>query len=238
MRLDRFIARKAGLSERDARMKIQAGDVQLSGVEVRQFDLEVDRFEEISDKGRILQAGLSRIYLMLHKPVGVLSATTDPVHRTALDLIDHPNKSTLHLAGRLDRSSSGLLLLTNDGRWSERLTHPAAKVPKVYLVHTRSAIPPEAIARFAEGFRFETENLTTKPACLELLGECTARVTIQEGRYHQIKRMFHRIDGIRLESLHRERIGAIELPSDLGPGEWRSLTAAEVASVSEAQLTA
>ena len=91
---------------------------------------------------------------MLHKPVGIVSATSDAEHRTVIDLIDDPDKSSLHLVGRLDRNTSGLVLLTNDGRWSKALMDPSRKVPKVYLVETRDPIPPEAVAAFAQGFLF------------------------------------------------------------------------------------
>lgn len=189
---------------------------------------EVSRFDEVTAGGKILQQALPRLYLMFHKPAGILSATSDPVHRTVLDLIDHPDKDTLHLAGRLDRSSTGLVLLTNDGTWSESLTLPGRKVEKVYLVETNQNIPEEAVSRFAEGFHFPTEDITTLPAKLEILSPRKARVILCEGRYHQIKRMFHRIDGIRLTSLHRVQIGGISLPGDLLPGNWRFLTVPEV----------
>jgi 16S rRNA pseudouridine516 synthase len=159
----------------------------------------------------------------------VLSATEDKEHRTVLDLIDDPDKHSLHIAGRLDRSTSGLLLLTNDGRWSKRLMAPESKVPKVYTVETHDAISPDAVAAFARGFHFHTEDIMTRPVELVLLGERRARLTLHEGRYHQIKRMFHRV-GNRVVSLHRERIGDILLPPDLAPGMWRPLTHEEIQS--------
>ena len=200
----------------------------MAGKPASNHRLEVSRFDEVSAGGEILQQALPRLHLMVNKPAGILSATSDPLHRTVLDLIDHPYKDTLHLAGRLDRSSTGLVLLTNDGKWSESLTLPGRKVEKVYLVETDRDIPEEAILRFEEGFHFRTEGITTLPAKLEILGPRKAKVTLREGRYHQIKRMFHRIDGIRLASLHRTRIGGISLPDDLEPGEWRFLTTQEV----------
>ncbi len=169
---------------------------------------------------------------MLHKPVGVVSATTDAEHRTVIDLIDDPDRGSLHLVGRLDRSTSGLMLLTNDGRWSKALMDPARKVPKVYHVETRDPIPADAVEKFAAGFHFHTENLTTKPAVLEILGEREARLTLHEGRYHQVKRMFHRI-GNRVVNLHRQRIGSLVLGGDLPPGQWRALTPAEIAGAAD-----
>ena len=223
MKLEDLISKRLGTGTRGARALLLEGRVTVGGTITSDHRLPVSRFEEIVCDGAIVQAATERLRLMLHKPAGILSATTDPVHRTVLDLIDHPDKSTLHLAGRLDRSSTGLVLLTNDGTWSESLSDPAAKVEKVYLVGTDRPIPIEAAIRFAEGFWFATEGLTTKPARLELLDECLARVTLVEGRYHQIKRMFHRLEGIRLTSLHRERIGPYLLPDDLEPGQWRAI---------------
>jgi 16S rRNA pseudouridine516 synthase len=144
------------------------------------------------------------------------------VHPTVIDLIDHPQRGELHLVGRLDRSSTGLMLLTNDGRWSKLLMHPKGHVPKVYEVETTSDIPEDAVQAFADGFEFPTEGIHTQPAQLELLGARTARVTLHEGRYHQIKRMFYRV-GTQVSRLHRISIGPYVLPSDLSPGAWREI---------------
>ncbi len=221
MKLEDLVAKRLGVGVRRARALILSGRLLVDGTPTKDHRRPVSRFETIACGGVLVQAGAERLHLMLHKPAGVLSATSDPVHATVLDLIDHPAKATLHLAGRLDRSSTGLILLTNDGTWSESLTRPGSDTEKVYLVGTDRPIPREAEARFAEGFFFATEGITTRPAGLERLGERLARVTLREGRYHQIKRMFHRLGGIRLVSLHRERIGPYVLPPDLGPGEWR-----------------
>lgn len=221
MKLEDLIAKRLGVGTRGARALLLEGRVMVGGATTTDHRLAVSRFEEVICDGAIVQAATECLRLMLHKPAGILSATTDPVHRTVIDLIDHPDKNTLHLAGRLDRSSTGLVLLTNDGTWSESLSDPVAKVEKVYLVGTDRPIPAVAVTRFAEGFWFATEGLTTRPAQLEILEERLARVTLVEGRYHQIKRMFHRLDGIRLTSLHRERIGPYLLPDDLAPGQWR-----------------
>ncbi len=231
MRLDRFIAKQRSVSERSAREWIVAERVSINGKPTRRHGEEVSRFDKITFDNNVLQPGSERLYFMLNKPKGILSATKDDQHTTVIDLLDHPEKASLHLAGRLDRSSTGLMILTNDGSWSDRLTQPDSKVAKSYLVETDRPVPEEAVALFEAGFEFPTEGITTRPAQLLLLGPCRARVIIHEGRYHQIKRMFHRINEIRLVSLHRESIGEIRLPDDLAPGEFRALTNCERESI-------
>jgi len=229
MKLDRFLAKQSAMGRTAAHRLIAGRKVKIHGTVCTNNQEEVDRFTQIElEDGSVLQQAERALYLMLHKPVGILSATTDPVHPTVIDLIDDPDKHTLHLAGRLDRNTSGLVLLTNDGRWSKRLTDPAAKVPKVYLVETAEDIAPEAVAAFAAGFYFHTEDLTTLPAQLEILNPRQARLTLYEGRYHQVKRMFHRVNN-RVTALHRESIGPLSLPHDFQPGQWRALSVEEMA---------
>ena len=223
MKLSQLIGKRLQIGEKRAREQILAGNALVNGKVFLDPHHPVSRFEEVICDGRQAQAATSRLFLMVNKPAGILSATSDPVHRTVLDLIDHPARATLHLAGRLDRSSTGLVLLSNDGGWTSLLSDPARLVEKVYLVGTDRPVPADAADRFAEGFWFATEGITTRPARLEILEERFARVTLVEGRYHQIKRMFHRLGGIRLTSLHRERIGPHELPADLAPGQWRAI---------------
>jgi 16S rRNA pseudouridine516 synthase len=227
MKLDRLLAKHDSMGRTQARRLIVSGRVTVDGRVCIRIDQEVDRFMSVAIDDSILQRRERLLHLMVNKPAGVVSATSDAEHRTVIDLIDDPDKQSLHLVGRLDRNTTGLVLLTNDGRWSKSLMDPTQKVPKVYLVGTRDPIPPDAVGAFSKGFYFHTEDLTTLPAELEILGEREARLTLLEGRYHQVKRMFHRI-GNRVTSLHRERIGEIELPPDLLPGGWRALTQNEI----------
>jgi len=223
VKLLRFLGKRASLSGRAARLALFEGRVTLDGARVADGSTtEVDRFARVELDGIPLQQGEQPLHLMLHKPPGVLSATSDPVHQTVIDLINHPARHTLHLAGRLDRASSGLVLLTNDGRWSKRVTAAAGRVPKVYVVETRDPIEADAVGKFAGGFYFHTERITTLPAELVILEERLARVTLTEGRYHQVKRMFHRV-GNRVTSLHRESVGPLQLPGTLAVGSWRLL---------------
>ncbi len=229
MKLDRFLAKQSALGRSAAHRLIAARRVRVDGLLCTNNQQEVGRFHQIELDDTVLQKPERALYLMLHKPAGILSATSDPVHPTVIDLIDDPDKLSLHLAGRLDRGTSGLVLLTNDGRWSKKLTEPGERVPKVYLVETADNIIPEAVAAFAAGFYFHTEDLTTLPAELVILEPRRARLTLHEGRYHQVKRMFHRVQN-RVVALHRESIGSIRLPDDLLPGQWRPLSEQELSS--------
>jgi 16S rRNA pseudouridine516 synthase len=226
MKLDRLIAKHQFQGRQVAHRLIAAGQVSVDGQRVKDSVYEVDRFQSVEQDGAVIRAAEPAYYFMLHKPAGYLSATSDPALPTVLDLIQHPDRDCLHIAGRLDRSTTGLLLLSNDGRWSKQITQSTAHVPKVYHVHTAEDIPHEAVSAFAAGFYFHTEGITTQPAELEILEPRQARVTLVEGRYHQVKRMFHRV-GNRVVALHRERIGALQLPTDLQPGKWRPLNPAE-----------
>lgn len=229
MKLDRMIARHSQMGRTTALRAIAARRVRVDGLVVVNGHAEVDRFSTVTLDEEPVQVAERGLYLLMHKPVGWLSATKDALHPTVLDLIDDPDKETLHLAGRLDRNTSGLLILTNDGNWSKRLMAADFKVPKVYRVETDVMVPAEAVEAFERGFYFHTEDITTLPAKLEIIDECLSRVTLHEGRYHQVKRMFHRV-GCRVTALHRESVGTLRLPEDLKPGEWRPMTDDEKAA--------
>lgn len=229
MRLDRLIKTRLTLSTNAVRHLFAARRVKLNGVVAVHGHRLITRFCRVEVDDEVLQAR-QPLYLMMHKPRGCVSATVDDRNPTVLDLIGLPNKSELHLAGRLDFNTTGLLLLTNDGAWSRQLTLPQARIAKRYLVETREAITEAQVRKFAEGFYFRYENLTTLPAQLEPLSKHRAELTIYEGRYHQIKRMFGYFQN-EVTALHRLSMGSIALDGTLAPGEYRPLTAAEVASV-------
>lgn len=226
MRLDRFLTHRTDLPRREILRQLADGQLVVDGAVETSGLRKIDRFTKVELSGKILQEQLA-VYIMLHKPPGYLSATQDLLHPTVLELIQHPQCHELHLAGRLDRASTGLLLLTNDGRWSKRVTEPKEEIPKIYRVTTRDIIAAETSDFFTQGIYFAYEDLTTRPAILEILGEREARLTIHEGRYHQVKRMFHAV-GNQVLSLHREAIGRLKLEPSLKLGEWRHLSAEEV----------
>ncbi|UVJ43119.1 pseudouridine synthase [Pseudomonas sp. LS1212] len=228
MRVDRFLSNLPRFNRKQVRLLLVARRVRVDGIAISDPHHEVREFSRVECDDEVLQEGRPARYFMLHKPMGCVSATVDPQHPTVLDLIDEPDKQDLHIAGRLDFNTSGLMLITNDGQWSRRLTQPQTKLPKIYYVETEQDIGLEYIKKFREGFYFAFENLTTLPAELTLLGPRRARLSIVEGRYHQVKRMFGFFNN-KVLRLHRESMGPLRLDSDLAPGSYRALTLEEVA---------
>ncbi|WP_298442453.1 pseudouridine synthase [uncultured Ferrimonas sp.] len=230
MRVDRLLTNQPQWNRRQALLLLAQGQVRINGSVIRNAEAEADQFAQVCVNHHIIQAGVAPQYWMLNKPAGVVSATRDPQHPTALALLPAELQPQLHIAGRLDKASTGLLLLTNDGLWSRRITEPALKKPKTYLVTLGNPIDPDTAARFAEGIHFEYENITTSPAQLQQLSSHQARLTIFEGRYHQIKRMFGRFRN-PVVALHRETMGPIALDPNLTCGQSRPLTAAEITAI-------
>jgi 16S rRNA pseudouridine516 synthase len=224
-RLDRFISTRTGVNRRDVRLMLARGRIGVDGAVASDIQQQVHEFSHVTLDGDVIQAN-TPTYLMLNKPAGVVSATRDDQHTTVIDLLDHCESDSLHIVGRLDFNTTGLMLLTNDGRWSRALTQPESKVSKCYRVTLANPITEDYIAAFAEGMYFPFEDLTTRPATLRILSDHVAEVVLQEGRYHQIKRMFGRFRNQVVE-LHRMSIGNLMLDSNLAPGEYRELTPAE-----------
>jgi 16S rRNA pseudouridine516 synthase len=227
MRVDRFLSNLPQFNRQQVRLLLIEKRIQVDGQIICDPRHEIRAFSRIEFDGQVLQAGKPARYFMLHKPPGCVSATQDPEHPTVLDLLDEPDKHELHIAGRLDFNTSGLMLITNDGHWSRRLTQPQTKLPKVYYVETEQEITAAYVTKFNEGVYFAYEDLTTQPAELELLGPRSARLSIVEGRYHQVKRMFGFFDN-KVLRLHRESIGALVLDSQLAPGQYRALSPAQI----------
>ena len=227
MRVDRFLSNLPQFNRQQARLLLIEKRVRVDGQIVSDPHHDIREFSRIELDEHVLQAGKPARYFMLHKPPGCVSATQDPEHPTVLDLLNEDDKHDLHIAGRLDFNTSGLMLITNDGHWSRHLTQPQTKLPKVYYVETEQDITDAYITRFEQGVYFAYEDLTTLPATLELLGPRSARLSIVEGRYHQVKRMFGYFDN-KVVRLHRESIGPLMLDSRLAPGEYRALTPEEV----------
>lgn len=232
-RLDRFISNKTGIGRRDVRLLLAQGRITIDGKPASAINQGVDEFSEVVLDQQVLQATSTPLYLMLHKPTGVISATRDARHKTVIELLQHSERSKLHIAGRLDFNSTGLLLLTNDGRWSQRLSDPQMHIHKHYLVTLERPIDPDCVQAFAEGMWFGYEGVTTRPAQLEIIDERKARVSLVEGRYHQIKRMFGRFNN-KVQVLHRYAVGSLQLDPSLQAGDSRELTSAELRGLERA----
>ncbi|MDR9862938.1 MULTISPECIES: pseudouridine synthase [Pseudomonas] len=227
MRVDRFLSNLPRYNRQQVRLLLVEKRVRVDGKVVIDPHSEVLQFSRVEVDEEVLQLGKPTRYFMLHKTPGCVSATRDPQHPTVLDLMDEPDKGDLHIAGRLDFNTTGLMLITNDGTWSRRLTQPQTKLPKVYYVETEQDISAEYALKFAEGIYFAFEDLTTQPAQLELLGSRSARLSIVEGRYHQVKRMFGFFNN-KVLRLHRESMGPLLLDNALKPGEYRALRTEEI----------
>ncbi|UZE98066.1 pseudouridine synthase [Alkalimarinus alittae] len=230
MRIDRFMSLQAGVSRRDVKLMLAQKRITIDGVVAQDSQHVIDAFSHVRFDNQILQDNTPR-YVMMNKPVGVVSATKDEQHQTVIDLLDGDDRSGLHIVGRLDLNSSGLLLLTNDSRWSRRLMDPKNKVTKVYRVTLEKPLTDEYISAFADGMYFGYEDITTQPAKLKIVSEYVAEVSLVEGRYHQIKRMFGRFRNPVL-ALHRERIGQLLLDPELKPGGSRALSQDEACQIS------
>jgi len=230
MRLDKYLIKHDGMSRKRFLQLLTQKKIRVDGKIVTERDLEVSDFNHVTIEGEALKEQQPAYYIMMNKPQGILSATKDDQHETAIDLIKEDYKIQLHIAGRLDRSSTGLLILTNDGKWSRHITEPKQKIPKTYLVETVYAISPTTPDLFSQGIFFAFEGITTSPAQIELLAENRCLLAIYEGRYHQIKRMFAAA-GNRVQALHRLSMGKIKLDENLKPGEYRALTEDEINSI-------
>lgn len=225
-RLDRFLSKRTGVSRRDVRPILAQGRVTVDGTIATRINQVIGEFTRVQLDNEVLQARCP-IHIMLHKPTGVVSATRDDHHKTVINLLEHEDRASLHIAGRLDLNSSGLLLLTNDGRWSRHLCSPQNNISKRYRVTLEKPVTAEYIKAFAEGMYFAYEGITTRPAKLRILDDHLAEVSLVEGRYHQIKRMFGRFQN-RVLQLHRIAIGHLLLDPTLDAGQSRELTALEI----------
>ncbi len=230
LRLDKFVAAAAGVARSRARELIRRGRVSVGGTVERSCDLKVDEGAEISIDGS--PAVLRRLrYFMMNKPAGWLSATEDPREKTVLELLPPEcRRLGLFCAGRLDRDSEGLLLLTNDGDFCHRVISPKKRVWKEYYIELERPFPPGAEELFASGLTLG-DGTACLPARLETLpGGMSALVWVAEGKYRQVRRMA-RAAGSGVRYLRRLAIGGLRLDGSLPPGGFRELKEAEIESI-------
>lgn len=232
MRLDKFICHATGISRPHAQRAVRGGQVTVNGALSRKADTQLRESDVVMLDGQVVTIPSLR-YFMLNKPQGYVCATTDGEHPVVLDLLQENRLDDLQIAGRLDLDTTGLVLITDDGQWNHRVTAPARFCEKTYRVMLHDALEERAAQQLREGVMLHGETRATRPAVLDFIGDDNkaVRLTIHEGKYHQVKRMFAAV-GNRVVGLHRERIGSIVLDATLAAGDYRELTAAEIASVS------
>lgn len=228
MRLDKFVCDCTGLTRSQAGKLIRQGEVSVNGIVCKQPAQQLKATDQVLLADEQLELSGPR-YILLHKPAGYVCSTDDPDHNTVFTLLDEPALEKLHTVGRLDLDTTGLLLITDDGQWSHKISSPRHHCAKTYRAWLADPIDSSAIALFAQGVMLRGETQPTKPAQLQIVSPTECLLTIHEGRYHQVKRMFAAL-GNKVVRLHREQVGPLTLDADLAEGEYRFLQPEEVAA--------
>ena len=235
IRLDRWLV-TLGLGSRSQVQKlIRSGAVTLDGMPMKDPSHSCDeRTQRIAMRGQEIDGRLMR-HVMLHKPAGLLTAARDKKQPTVMDLLPESYAAIGCMpVGRLDKDTTGLLLLTTDGEMNHRLLAPARHVDKTYRAVVEGELRPEHVAAFAAGLHLS--DFDAQPARLEIRSPHEGLVTVHEGKFHQVKRMFAAV-GCQVTQLHRVRFGSLTLDESLPEGQWRELTEEEVAALyADAQM--
>lgn len=235
-RLDKLLSSTGRWSRKEVKTLVSQGRVWVDGRAAAGPEEKVDPVNAVfAVDGQIMDCA-PFVYVMLNKPAGVLSATEDRNQATVLDLLPQELKRRgLFPVGRLDKDTTGLLLLTDDGALAHRLLSPKSHVPKVYLAHIEGRVDQGDIDALAAGMVL-ADGLRCLPAGLEPLGEGNiCLVTLQEGKYHQVKRMLA-ARGKPVRTLHRQSMGPLTLDEELQPGKWRFLTPVERAELQRLEV--
>ncbi len=229
-RLDKILSNQGFGSRKQIHQQLKNGDVKIEGKVITDSNFKIDPDStSIEVKGKLIN--FSRfIYIMLNKPAGVLTATRDKKAETVLNLIpQHLKRPGLFPAGRLDKDTEGLLIITDDGQFAHQMLSPKHHVPKTYLATLRSPIENTVVQTFSEGIVID-DGYQCMPATLEILEPCLAQLTICEGKFHQVKRMFEAV-GNEVVFLKRMRFGNIFLDENLKKGECRLISQVEIDNI-------
>jgi 16S rRNA pseudouridine516 synthase len=238
MRLDKFVSQCSTLSRKEVKIALRAGRIKVNAERkpLASRHILTDRDEVMLD-GQILRPQRD-LYLMMNKPANYVCATQDSQQSTVIDLLYDPSldkdklqlesrADKIQIVGRLDKDTTGLLLLTSDGGWNHRLTAPSRKVNKTYLAELAEPMRDDIEQQFKHGIHLKSDDKPTLPALLQRHNATLAEVRISEGRYHQIKRMFAACDN-RVTQLKRTAIADLKLDDNLLPGQFRELTQEEL----------
>ena len=235
LRLDRWLVTLGVGSRSEVQKLVKKGGVKVNDVPVKDPGTQVDEHTaRLTVNGAPVDGRLTR-HVMLHKPAGLLTAARDKKQPTVMDLLPEVYASIGCMpVGRLDKDTTGLLFLTTDGELNHRLLAPGRHVDKTYLAEVDGTLNESHIAAFAEGLHLS--DFDAQPAKLEILAPNLGRVTVHEGKFHQVKRMFSAV-GCEVVKLHRETFGSLTLDPNLPEGEWRELTEDELSALySDAQM--
>ena len=228
-RLDKYLADMSVGTRSEVKNLIKKGLVTVNGEVIRKPEYKVDiEKDDLVCRGETV-VYQTLVYYMLNKPAGVISATNDPKQKTVLDLITDKKRNDLFPVGRLDKDTEGLLLITNDGELAHRLLSPKKHVDKVYYAKVQGKVDESDVKAFADGVDIG-DDTPAKSADLRILKsgeESEIELTITEGRFHQVKRMFHAV-GKEVIYLKRLSMGSLVLDKTLTKGEYRSLTEEEI----------
>lgn len=235
MRLDKLLAKSAGLSRTEAKAAIKAGRVDVDGICLTQADAQVAEDAALALDGQLLVIK-THWHLMLNKPVGLLTAARDSRQGTVMDLLpQHLLALKCMPVGRLDKDTEGLLLFTTDGELAHRLLSPKRQVNKVYTAQVAGQLDEHDVASFAQGITLS--DFTALPSQMKILeaneNTSLARVILQEGKHRQVRRMFGSL-GHEVLNLRREQFGPLALDANLSIGTWRELNEAEELALKEA----
>lgn len=232
IRLDKFLADSKIGSRSEVKKIIKNGRVRVEDAVVTKPEFRIKEGDRVSIGDRTL-CYEPFVYYMLHKPAGLISATEDTRERTVMDLFQNEPYSSLFPVGRLDKDTEGLLLITNDGMLGHRLTSPGFHVPKCYYAQLRNPLTEDAAEQLRKGVDIG-EKAATRPAAVTMLSEREAEITITEGKFHQVKRMFAAVDN---EVLYLKRIsmGNLKLDPGLPKGSFRRLTENEISYLKNLQ---
>ena len=236
-RLDKFISESMAISRADAKKLISKSAVTVNGQVVKKSDAKVDTdTDQIKANGKLLTRE-DFVYIMLNKPVGVVSASTDKNDVTVIDLVkDEFPRRNLFPAGRLDKTSTGFVLITDDGQFAHDILSPKHHVPKTYIVTVDSPVTETVVKAFEEGVTLADGQLMKSATIIPYDDGYTARIILHQGVYHQIKRMLGVFD-IGVNTLHRTTIGQLELPEDLAAGEYIKLSESDLKKITNNMFT-
>lgn len=236
-RIDKFLSNAQIASRSEVKKYIKAGKIRVNGVIIKKPEEKIDPEKDVVEFDDKVVNRKTDIFILLNKPAGVVTATTDRFDKTVMDLLQVPGKEKLFPVGRLDKDTEGLLIITDDGDTAHRLLSPKYHVPKTYYAKIAGIVTQNDCAAFQEGLDIGDEKKTL-PARLKVLSvdeqaqTSEIEVTVCEGRFHQVKRMFQAV-GKNVVYLKRISMGTLQLGTDLEPGEYRELTKEEIMLLKE-----